>query len=72
MLCFHCGIVSVNTRQNWNEFATINHTIRKRVADTSKGFPGYVNNLPIKLTDKPVEDRKASKAGWIGPVDSAK
>jgi PhoPQ-activated pathogenicity-related protein len=40
------------------------------VADTSMGFPGYVSSLPIKLTDKPVEAREASKAGWMGPPAS--
>ena len=37
------------------------------VADTAMGFPGYVTSLPIKLTDAPVKDREASKAGWMGP-----
>lgn len=39
------------------------------VADTAMGFPGYVTSLPIKLTDAPVKDREASKAGWMGPPE---
>jgi len=39
------------------------------VAATAAGFPGYVTNLPIKLTDAPVKDREASRAGWMGPPD---
>ena len=27
----------------------------------------YVTSLPIKLTEAPVADRKASEAGWLGP-----
>ena len=37
------------------------------VADTARGFPGYVTSLPIKLDDAPVKDRLASEAGWMGP-----
>ena len=42
------------------------------VADTAMGFPGYVTSLPIKLTDAPVKDREASKAGWMGPPETKK
>ena len=40
------------------------------VGDTAMGFPGYVTSLPIKLTDAPVKDREASKAGWMGPPET--
>ncbi len=40
------------------------------VADTAMGFPGYVTSLPIKLNDKPVADRLASEAGWMGPPEA--
>ena len=39
------------------------------VADTAKGIPGYVTSLPQKLTDAPVVERDAGKAGWMGPPD---
>jgi hypothetical protein len=42
------------------------------VADTSMGIPGCLTSLPIRLSDKPVERREASKAGWMGPPDSTK
>ncbi len=37
------------------------------VADTALGVPGYITSLPIKVSDTPVLDRKASEAGWQGP-----
>ncbi|MBN1417401.1 MAG: hypothetical protein JXP34_01415 [Planctomycetes bacterium] len=40
------------------------------VADTAMGFPGYVTSLPIKVTDKPVEPRRANEAGWMGPPEA--
>ena len=42
------------------------------VADTAIGFPGYVTSLPMKLTDTPVKDREARKAGWMGPPETNK
>ena len=40
------------------------------VADTAIGFAGYVTSLPIKLNDKPAENRDANEAGWMGPRES--
>jgi len=37
------------------------------VADIANGVPGYITSLPIKVSDAPVLDRKASEAGWMGP-----
>ncbi len=42
------------------------------VGDIAMGYPGYVTSLPIKLTDEPVQDRKASEAGWMGPHEPKK
>lgn len=42
-------------------------TIKMRGPHDVSKTSGYVTSLPTKLDDKPVEDRLASEAGWLGP-----